>query len=52
MKGSGAYLVTWNGRKVRNQKILDVVRARQMGKRIGDHMLEVFRRAEQIGSHA
>lgn len=46
-KGSGAYLVNWNGKKVGNQKILDALREKQMGKTIWEHTLEVFRRVEQ-----
>lgn len=51
-KGSGAYLVSYNGKKVGNRKILDALREKQMGKTIWEHTLEVFRRAEQTGSHA
>ena len=51
-KGSGAYLVSWNGKKVGNQKILDALREKQMGKTIWEHTLEVFRRTEQTGPHA
>ena len=51
-KGSGAYLVSWNGKRVGNQKILDALREKQMGKTIWEHTLEVFRRAEQTGHHA
>jgi hypothetical protein len=50
-KGSGAYLVSWNGKKVGNRKILDALREKQMGKTIWEHTLEVFRRAEQTGPH-
>ncbi|MCJ1389268.1 hypothetical protein MMC18_002124 [Xylographa bjoerkii] len=51
-KGSGAYLVGWNGKKVGNQTILDALREKQMGNTIWEHTLEVFRRAEQTGPHA
>ena len=51
-KGSGAYLVNWNGKKVGNRKILDALREKQMGKTIWEHTLEVLRRAEQIGQSA
>ena len=51
-KGSGAYLVSWNGKKVGNQKILNALREKQMGKTIWEHTLEMFRRAEQTGPYA
>lgn len=51
-KGSGAYLLNWNGKKVGNEKVLNALRERQMGKTIWEHTLDVFRRAEQTGSHA
>ena len=50
-KGSGAYLVSWNGKKLGNQKILDALREKQMGKTIWEHTLEVFRRVEQTEPH-
>lgn len=49
VKGSGAYLVSWNGKKVGNQKVLDALRERRMGERIWEHTLEVFKRAEATG---
>jgi hypothetical protein len=51
-KGSGAYLVSWNGKTVGNQKILDALREKQMGKTIWEHTLEVFKRVEHAGPHA
>lgn len=51
-KGSGAYLVSWNGKNVGNQEVLDALREKQMGKTIWEHTLEVFRRVEQTEPYA
>ena len=50
MKGSGSYLVNWNGKKVGNRKVLDALREKQMGKTIWEHTLEIFERAKQRDS--
>jgi len=51
-KGSGAYLVSWNGKKVGNEMVLDALREKQMGKTIWEHTLEMYRRTEQTGPQA
>ncbi|KAI9815134.1 MAG: hypothetical protein M1827_002977 [Pycnora praestabilis] len=45
-KGSGAYLLNWNGEVTGKQKLLKDYRERGVGKKIWEHTLEVFKRIE------
>lgn len=46
-RGSGAYLLNWDGKPIGNAKVLDAMRQKQLGQRIWEHTLEVFGRLEQ-----
>ena len=43
-KGSGCYLLDWDGEAVGDQKLLEEYRKKEMGKRIWEHTQEVFDR--------